>query len=105
MLALMQRPPALLAASQPKTHRPRYCRQNNLPMASKIQQFATNINCSSCVRSVTAFLDDLNDVIIWRVDVDDPRKVLTVEGTASEADIIATVEDAGFDIRPLATAA
>lgn len=74
-------------------------------MASKIQQFATNINCSSCVRSVTTFLDDLNDVVIWRVDVDDPRKVLTVEGTASEKDIIATVEDAGFDIQPLATAA
>ena len=74
-------------------------------MASKIQQFATNINCGSCVRSVTAFLDDLADVVIWRVDVEDPRKVLTVEGTASEEAIIAVVEDAGFDIRPLASAA
>lgn len=66
-----------------------------------IQYFATNINCGSCVRSVTSFLDEVKGVTIWRVDVDDPRKVLTVEGSANESDIIATVENAGFEITPL----
>lgn len=66
-----------------------------------IQHFATNINCGSCVRSVTSFLDEVEGVTIWRVDVDDPRKVLTVEGSANETDIISTVEKAGFDISPL----
>ncbi|NJC28412.1 heavy-metal-associated domain-containing protein [Neolewinella antarctica] len=70
-------------------------------MASKLQYFSTNINCGSCVRTVTAFLDDVPGVTIWRVDVEDARKVLTVEGNASEADIVATVEEAGFDIQPL----
>ena len=69
-----------------------------------IQQFTTNINCGSCVRSVTSFLDEVEGVTIWRVDVDDPRKVLTVEGTADAEAIIATVEEAGFEIEPLVAA-
>ncbi|MTB49586.1 heavy-metal-associated domain-containing protein [Lewinella sp. W8] len=71
----------------------------------QIKTFQTNINCGSCVRSVTPFLDEVKGVTIWRVDVDDPRKVLTVEGEASEADIVAMVEEAGFDIEPLPTPA
>ncbi|MEM9929916.1 MAG: heavy-metal-associated domain-containing protein [Bacteroidota bacterium] len=66
-----------------------------------LQYFETNINCGSCVRSVTPFLDDVEGVTIWRVDVDDPRKVLQVEGSANKADIIATVQQAGFEITPL----
>ena len=66
-----------------------------------IQHFTTNINCGSCVRSVTPFLDEVAGVTIWRVDVEDDRKVLSVEGTAATPDIIRMVEEAGFDIRPL----
>jgi copper chaperone CopZ len=66
-----------------------------------IQNFATNINCSSCVRSVTPFLDDVEGVTIWRVNVEDERKVLTVEGSAPAQDIMKMVEEAGFDISPL----
>jgi len=40
-------------------------------------------------------------VTIWRVDVEDDRKVLTVEGSAPAKDIIRMVEEAGFDIKPL----
>ena len=67
-----------------------------------IQHFTTTINCGSCVRSVTPFLDEVAGVTLWRVDVEDERKVLSVEGTASREDIVATVEEAGFDISPLA---
>ena len=69
---------------------------------SKIQNFTTNINCGSCVRTVTPFLDEVEGVTIWRVDVEDERKVLTVEGNASPEAIIQMVQDAGFDITPLA---
>ncbi len=68
---------------------------------TSIQHFTTNINCGSCVRSVTPFLDDVAGVTIWRVDVEDDRKVLSVEGSASPEEIIKMVEDAGFDISPL----
>lgn len=70
----------------------------------KIQSFTTNINCGSCVRSVTPFLDEVEGVTIWRVDVEDDRKVLTVEGSASEEAIVAMVEEAGFDIQPMVEA-
>lgn len=68
----------------------------------KIQEFKTNINCGSCVRSVTPFLDDLNGVTIWRVDVEQEDKVLTVEGNVPASAIIKMVEEAGFEIEPVA---
>lgn len=66
-----------------------------------IQQFKTNINCGSCIRSVTGFLDEVPGVTIWRVDTEDPRKILSVEGEVAATAIIAAVEDAGFNISPL----
>ena len=66
-----------------------------------LQTFKTNINCGSCVRSVTGFLDTVPGVTIWRVDVDNPDKILSVEGSVSEAAIVAAVEEAGFQIEPL----
>lgn len=66
-----------------------------------LQEFKTNINCGSCVRSVTGFLDDVPGITIWRVDTEDPRKVLMVEGNVDASLVIAAVQDAGFDIEPL----
>ena len=71
-------------------------------MTATLKSFQTNINCGSCVRSITPFLDELDGVTIWRVDVEDDRKVLTVEGTASDEEIIQVVREAGYDIAPLA---
>lgn len=68
---------------------------------TKIQNFTTNINCGSCVRSVTPFLDEVDGVTIWRVDVEDDRKLLTVEGNADTTAIMKMVKEAGFDIQPL----
>lgn len=70
----------------------------------KIQQFTTSINCGSCVRTVSPFLDEVEGVTIWRVDVEDERKILTVEGSASEEAIVKMVEEAGFDITPMTAA-
>lgn len=69
---------------------------------SMLQQFKTNINCGSCVRSVTGFLDTVPGVTIWRVDVNNPDKILSVEGPADEQAILAAVRDAGYDIEPVA---
>lgn len=63
-----------------------------------LREFKTNINCGSCVRSVTGFLDDVPGVTIWRVNTEDPRKILSVEGEVDSAAVIAAVQDAGFDI-------
>jgi copper chaperone CopZ len=74
-------------------------------MSATLQTFATDINCGSCVRSVTPFLDELDGVTIWRVDVEDERKLLTVEGIATREDIMRVVRDAGYAIRPIEVAA
>lgn len=45
----------------------------------KTIQFKTNINCGSCIKSVTPFLNELDNVESWKVDTDNPDKILTVE--------------------------
>ncbi len=62
------------------------------------QQFKTNINCGNCVRTVTNFLNDVEGIEQWKVDTDNPDKILTVTGVASTATIVEAIEDAGFDI-------
>ena len=61
-------------------------------------QFKTSINCGNCVKTVSAFLNDIKN-IKWEVDTNNPDKILTVEGESLDAQlIIDTVESAGFDI-------
>ncbi len=65
----------------------------------KVLQFKTNINCNNCVRAVTNFLNDVEGVKNWQVDIDNPDKILTVEGEeVTVEEVIEAVEDAGFDI-------
>lgn len=60
-------------------------------------KFKTNINCGSCIRSVTPFLNELDSVEEWRVDTEDPNKILTVESDASNAsEILKAVSESGF---------
>jgi copper chaperone len=65
-------------------------------------QFKTNINCGSCIKSVTPFLNALDEVETWHVNTESPEKVLTVETDLSADDmaqeVIATVSAAGFKI-------
>jgi copper chaperone len=64
-------------------------------------KFKTSINCGNCVRTVTGFLNDIEN-IQWEVDTDNPEKILTVKGENLKAEeIIEAVEDAGFEISAL----
>lgn len=70
----------------------------------KTLKFQTNINCGSCVKSVSGVLNDLKTIDGWEVDTEDPRKVLSVHGENIKAEnIIKTVYDIGFDIEELQT--
>jgi len=65
--------------------------------------FKTNINCGSCIRSVTGFLEDVSGLKEWSVDTENPDKVLTVKGDNLQRDaVVEAIEDAGFDIEPVA---
>jgi copper chaperone len=65
--------------------------------------FKTNINCGSCIRSVTGFIEEVPGLQEWRVDTENPEKILTVKGdNLSKEAVVEAVEDAGFDIEPVA---
>lgn len=64
----------------------------------KTIQFKTNINCSNCLAKVAPFLDRKEGIQSWRVDIDNPNKILTVETELLDAgDIVKTIKRTGFE--------
>lgn len=69
----------------------------------KTVQFKTNIKCSGCVATVTPFLDEVAGEDNWKVDVQNPDKVLTVSTEkADSAAIRKAIEKAGYQAEELA---
>ena len=68
-------------------------------------QFKTNINCGGCIKSVTPFLNALEEIDAWQVDTAVAEKILTVETELSQIEIeqkvITAVSSAGFTIQKL----
>lgn len=63
--------------------------------------FNTTVNCGKCVKAVSIFLDEVAGIKNWKVDTDNPDKVLTVVADFEEPTaIIEAVKEAGFDINP-----
>lgn len=58
----------------------------------KTARFKTNIKCMGCVTTVTPFLNKAVGVNAWKVDLNDPERVLTVD--LESADAVAAVEQA-----------
>lgn len=57
----------------------------------------TNINCGSCVANVTPVLNDTLGKDNWKVDTQNPNKILTVTvGNIDETEVIKAVEKAGY---------
>jgi copper chaperone len=68
----------------------------------KTLQFKTNINCGGCIARVTPRLNETAGIISWKVDTDNPEKILTVEtDNLSNEPIIQAVKKLGFRIEPL----
>jgi len=65
-------------------------------------KFKTNINCGSCIKSVTPFLNDVDNVDAWKVDTDNPAKILEVQLDDNDSQtVINAVTKAGFIITAL----
>jgi len=57
----------------------------------------TNIMCGSCIAKVTPLLNDIVGADNWKVDTQNPKKILTVStDNLSEADVIKAVERTGY---------
>ena len=58
----------------------------------------TEMTCGGCVKSVTRVLEELNGVEKAVVTLDDGKAVITFDESAvSIAQLIETIEEAGFD--------
>ncbi|WP_046243451.1 heavy-metal-associated domain-containing protein [Hymenobacter terrenus] len=67
-------------------------------------RFKTTINCANCVRAVTPSLNQEVGASNWQVDTASTDKVLTITApSATAAQIVLAVTEAGFEIQPLAT--
>lgn len=68
----------------------------------KQYQFKTNINCGGCIAAVTPHLNGNKDIKEWKVDTNNPNKILTVttENLASD-EVKAIVQKAGYKAEEL----
>lgn len=64
-------------------------------------KFKTTIKCSGCVANVTPFLNEALGENNWKVDYNDPSKVLTVIGESDKAKVIQAVQKAGYKAEAL----
>ena len=64
-------------------------------------KFKTNIKCTGCLTAVTPNLNNLAGKDNWKVELDNPQKILTVDGDLSEAVIVEAVQKAGFEAEKL----
>ncbi|HET9431733.1 MAG TPA: heavy-metal-associated domain-containing protein [Chitinophagaceae bacterium] len=63
----------------------------------KSTSFKTNINCSSCVAKVTKVLDEVVGENNWKVDTQNPQKILSVTSDhVSGEEVIKAVAAAGY---------
>ena len=65
-------------------------------------RFKTNINCNNCIKSVSPFLNELDNVEVWSVDIEDPDKILSVElEDENQETVMDAVTKAGFVIHKI----
>jgi len=68
----------------------------------KTIQLKSNIMCSSCIAKVTPVLNETFGETNWKVDLKDPKRMLTVSSDiATENDVIKAVEKAGYKAEEL----
>ena len=60
-------------------------------------KFKTSINCGKCKATVTPFINSIEGITSWSVDIDNPDKILTIEGEGIKAEnIFNCLAETGF---------
>jgi copper chaperone len=65
------------------------------------QKFRTTIKCAGCVAKVTPFLNEAVGESNWKVDYENPEKVLTVTQGDDKSKVIQALEKAGYKAEAL----
>lgn len=65
-------------------------------------KFKTNVNCNHCIAKITPLLDAEHRISEWKVDIDNPDKIMTVKGDdINPGLVIETLAKAGYNAEPL----
>ncbi|MEE1884111.1 heavy-metal-associated domain-containing protein [Pedobacter flavus] len=61
-------------------------------------KFKTNLKCSGCVQALTPFIENVEGLKNWNVDLNNPEKVLSVEGDEQleSPQILNAIQQAGY---------
>lgn len=65
-------------------------------------KFKTNIKCGACVATVTPHLTQAAGIEHFKVDLQDPNRILTVETDKSANQVAELVKAAGYQAEPVA---
>jgi copper chaperone len=66
-------------------------------MAMEQIKLKTNVKCNGCIATVTPFLNKLEGLQKWSVDLDDPQRILTADISGIEAaDVVSALKKAGY---------
>lgn len=65
-------------------------------------KFKTNIKCNGCIATITPYLNSETSIRKWSVDIQNPEKILTVEGEEIDrSSVVEKVTKAGFLIETI----
>jgi len=65
------------------------------------KKFKTTIKCAGCVEKVTPFLNEAVGEGNWKVDYNDPSKILEVKSEGSPDKVVQALEKAGYKAQKL----
>jgi copper chaperone len=58
--------------------------------------FKTNIKCGGCIQKVKPYIEKLNEIKNWQVDLNSPDRILSVEGEVAEEKVVQAIQAAGY---------
>jgi copper chaperone CopZ len=65
-------------------------------------KYKTNIHCGNCIKSVTPTLNNLDNVDLWKVDLEHDDKILEVTlDDEDKSSVLNAVKGAGFEIEEM----
>lgn len=69
---------------------------SDMPEGNSMMQFKTNLRCGACIQTVEPFLDRIDGVERWDVNLNDPDRILSVYGTTAPELVKAALLQAGY---------
>jgi len=63
-----------------------------------VRKFTTNINCGKCMMAVTPYMEQVEGLQSWDVDLKSSERTLTIRGNAEKAHLAEALSKAGYTL-------